>query len=100
MEAESEDGMSLKEWAIKWVVQRKGTAIMGKLLEKVSGYKTYIALSLGVVVAVVGRFWGPLHVGPIDIPAIETAEMWKIIWEAVAGMFLRAGVKKSGPTPA
>jgi hypothetical protein len=92
--------MGLKSWAIRWIVQKKGTPIMGKILSKLSGYKTYIALGLGIVVAVVGRFWGPLVVGPIEIPAVETGEMWNIIWQALAGMFLRNGVAKSGPAKA
>lgn len=84
---------------VKKLIEWKGTKIMGNILAKVDGFKTYIAGTLGILVAVTGHFWGPIHVGPIDVPAIETAVMWRTIWEALTLMFLRAGVKKAEVAP-
>lgn len=90
--------MSLKSWIIKLIVERKGTPMLQNVMNKVSGCKTYIVCALAIVVLVAGRFWGPIDLpGPTDIPQVDSAAMWKGIWEAITVTFLRAGVKKSGP---
>ncbi len=91
--------MSLKTWIMKKIVERKGSPMLDKVIAKVSGLKTYITSIIAILVLVIGRYWGPINVGPIDIPAIEAAAMWKGIWAAVTACFMRAGVKKSGPHP-
>lgn len=72
---------------------------MGNLIAKINGWKTYITLGLGAVVAVLGHFWGPMHVGPIDIPLVDSKTMWEIVWAAATGIFMRHGITKSGPVP-
>ena len=67
---------------------------MDKFMQKIEGKKTYITLSLGMIVAIIGRFWGPLHLGPIDVPQISSSDMWKLIWEGFVFGFLRNGVSK------
>lgn len=89
--------MRVKELIGKFILKTKGTSMLNKVMGKLNGYKTYITLTLGIAVAVIGRFWGPIQVGPISIPAVENGQMWEIVWQALSGMFLRAGVKKSGP---
>lgn len=71
--------------------------MLQKLLGSVSGYKTYITLIVGVFIALLGALWGPIHVGPVDIPQVQWPDFWKIVWEALAASFLRSGVSKSGP---
>lgn len=86
--------MGLKDWIGRIILKKGGTPVLENLMSKVSGKKTYITLGLGIVVAVVGHFWGPIDVGPIDIPAISSADMWKSIWFALSGTFLRQAVPK------
>ena len=72
---------------------------MGNLLSKVDGYKTYGVAALGIVVAVVGHYWGPIQAGPLDIPQIDSKAMWEAVWAGITAMTIRHGVTKSGPTP-
>lgn len=59
--------------------------MMQKLLDAVKGYKTYLLAVLGILVAVIGHFWGPLNIAGQTIPQITTDEMWKLIWNS--GLF-------------
>lgn len=82
------------------ILKGKAEKPMGELMAKLSGYKTYITLILGIVVAVAGHFWGPIDLpGPADIPYMDAKTMWEAIWMGLTGVFMRAGIAKSGPTP-
>lgn len=72
---------------------------MGELMSKLSGYRTYGVLILGALIAIAGHFWGPIDLpGEVmDIPVIESKEMWAAIWGALVGIFMRKGVADSGP---
>ena len=72
----------------------EGPCVKSAEIKKIEGKKTYITLSLGMIVAIIGRFWGPLHLGPIDVPQISSSDMWKLIWEGFVFGFLRNGVSK------
>ena len=87
--------MGLKDWIAVKVLNKEGTPMLGNLMGKVSGQKTYITVGLGIAVAVVGHFWGPLDIGPIDIPQVSSGDMWKLIWEGISVAFLRHGVSKT-----
>jgi hypothetical protein len=89
-----------KMWLVKKIFQKKSEGYMGKLFASISGYKTYITLVVGILVAVIGHFWGPLSLGGVEIPFISSEAMWQVIWAALTGVFLRQGVAKSGPTNA
>lgn len=56
--------------------------MIGKLLDAVKGYKTYILSAIGVLVAIAGHFWGPINIAGTTIPQLSTDDMWKIIWES------------------
>lgn len=87
--------MGLKDLIGRTILRKGATPMLENMMTKVSGKKTYITLGLGIVVAVIGHFWGPIDVGPIDIPAISSADMWQAIWLGLSGTFLRQGVSKS-----
>lgn len=73
-------------------MKKEAMKIMPTLIAKLGGYKTYITALIGIVVAFLGVMWGPIHVGPIDIPAIPMNEFWKLVWEAFMIIFLRKGI--------
>jgi hypothetical protein len=88
-------------WLKRWIIEREGKIMLGKLFTKMDGYKTYALAVLGIVVGLVGHFWGPISWGPIQIPALSWDDFWKILWNGGLFAFLRQGVTKSGPvTPA
>jgi hypothetical protein len=87
-------------WIIQKIAQRKAEKTMGNLLGKVDGYKVYITAVLGALVAVVGHFWGPLHLGPVDVPAVTSGEMWAAVWAAVGAVNMRHAVSKAAPPQA
>ena len=89
--------MALKDLIAKWLFKNKVEAIMGKIIAALSGWKTYITAALGIIVAVIGHYWGPLNIAGIDIPFMTGEAMWQVIWAAVTAIFLRQGVSKSGP---
>jgi hypothetical protein len=79
----------------KWLFEKGAQNIMGKLFTAVDGYKTYILAAFGILVALVGHFWGPINVGPIAIPAMSWSEVWNIIWNGGLFALLRNGVSKA-----
>jgi hypothetical protein len=91
--------MSITSWIAKKLLQKKMEGIMGKIMSLLDGWKTYITAALGIIMVVVGHFWGPLSLGGIEIPYVEAGAMWQVIWAALTGIFLRQGVAKSGPKP-
>jgi hypothetical protein len=90
--------MSLRNWILKKIAERKGNQMLDKLRNAVSGYKTYIGAAFAVLILVYGHFWGPASIAGVAIPEVTTAEMWKGIWEALMAVFIRAGIKKQGAT--
>ncbi len=69
---------------------------MNNLITKISGYKTYILAVGGILIALIGHFWGPVHIAEgLDIPGITWGEFWTIVWNSGLFAFLRMGVKKS-----
>lgn len=94
--------MGVQDWFIRQIgrriLQRKAEKTMGNLFAKIDGQKTYVTSALGMVLLVVGHFWGPLHLGPIDVPQIDAKTMWEGVWAGIMAMTIRHGVTKSGPT--
>jgi hypothetical protein len=92
----------LPAWIYKmaWnkITRKKGAEMLGNIKEKVSGYKTYITVALGLLIATAGVLFGPIDLpGNVDIPAMTPTEYFQFIWANVVAVFLRMGVKKSGP---
>jgi hypothetical protein len=92
--------MSITNWIAKKLFQKKMEDIMGKVIAALSGWKTYITLGLGIIIAIVGHFWGPLSLGGVEIPYVTSEGLWQVVWAALTGIFLRQGVSKSGPVKA
>jgi hypothetical protein len=81
----------------KWLFEKGAQNIMGKLFGTIDGYKTYILAAVGVLVGLVGHFWGPFNIGPVTIPAMTWNEVWNIVWNGGLFSLLRSGVKKVTP---
>lgn len=79
----------------KWIFQKGAQNIMGKLFASLDGYKTYILAAFGIIVGVVGHFWGPISMGPVQIPAMSWDDLWKIVWNGGLFAVLRNGVSKT-----
>jgi hypothetical protein len=79
----------------KWIVEKGAQNIMGKLFGAIDGYKTYILAAFGILVAVVGHFWGPFNIGSVTIPAMTWNEVWNIVWNGGLFALLRNGVSKA-----
>ena len=69
--------------------------MLTNFMNKINGYKTYITLVVGLVITILGHFWGPTHIGPVDVPAIDTASTWKTVWEILVAIFIRHGITKA-----
>ena len=81
-----------------WFIERRIKKQMANIIEKVAGYKTYITLGFGAISATVAYLVGGFDVMGQTIPAPESlGALLNIWWVALSGMFLRAGVNKSGP---
>ena len=74
--------------------------MLTSLWNKIDGSKTYILAGLGIVVALIGHFWGPLNVAGATIPK----ESWNDVWAAVqaSGIVaaIRHAISKAIPPPA
>ena len=70
--------------------------MINQIVIRLSGYKTYILAIFGVLVAFVAAAWGPIDVGPINIPEISWQDFWGVLWNGGLLSFLRMGVKKVG----
>lgn len=81
---------------MKWMIQIWGGKMISKLVNSLDGIKTYITLVIGILVAFIGAAWGPIDMpGSLtDVPKLEWAEFWNILWMALSGIFLRSGVAK------
>jgi hypothetical protein len=93
------DKMGLGSWVIKRVVQSKGEKMFTKIRNSISGYKTYVLMAFGMIVAVAGHFWGPFNVVGMEVPAFSTPELWAVIWKSMAGVFMRNGIAKTKENP-
>lgn len=68
--------------------------MINKIVLGVSGYKTYVVAVVGILVAFVAAAWGPIDLGPVQVPAIEWKDFWGVLWNGGLLSFLRMGVKK------
>ena len=73
-------------------ITKEATKKMPNIIGKLDGYKTYITAIIGIFVAFIGAAWGPINIGPVDIPSIPWNEFWNILWNALMIVFLRKGV--------
>lgn len=85
----------------RWAIQMGLT----KFFDFINGKKTYILAGFGIVVALVGHFFGPVTVAGTTIPAETWADVWKVVYASGLVGFLRHGVQKSqdaanAPNPA
>lgn len=65
------------------------------LNDKVDGYRTYIALWGGVLIAGIGCFMGGADMGGITIPTVDPKMFVEALWAAVVGTFFRKAVAKT-----
>lgn len=68
--------------------------MLTNLWTKVDGYKSYALGLLAVFVGLVGHFWGPISVGPIQIPAMTWADTWHLAWEGGLVVSGRSAIDK------
>ena len=88
----------MKEWILRIIIKTVGGKMLKKLIGLVSGYKTYITVILGIIMAIVGHYMGPVDLpGPTDIPYIDSKTMWEVIWAGLTALFLRNGISKATP---
>lgn len=69
--------------------------MLNGLMSKLDGYKTYITGTAGILVAIVGCYFGPVDMGPVHIPKIDSSVMWPLVWNGLMALFIRNGVSKS-----
>lgn len=67
-----------------------------KTLTFLEGKKTYGVSILGIIVGLIGHFYGPLHVGPLEIPQFTSNEIFTAVWGG--GLFSALRAKKE-PSP-
>lgn len=67
-----------------------------ELVSKIDGSKTYILAGVGIVVALVGHFWGPVTVAGTTIPAESWGDVWKVVYASGIISAMRHGIEKSG----
>lgn len=72
--------------------------MLKKLMDKIDGYKSYANAVLGAIIAVIGHFWGPIKMGPVDVPQVSSSAMLLLIWAAVALISGRHAIAKIGET--
>ena len=85
--------MGLKNFVIKLILKRKVKAMLDKLTSKLSGYRTYITATVGILIALVGVVFGPIDLAGVSIPKITFNDFFKVVWEAALVVFLRKGIK-------
>lgn len=69
--------------------------MLTKLMDAVSGYKTYLLAGLGIAVALAGHFWGPFQLGALAVPAFTWNEVWTVVWNSGLFAALRGGISKA-----
>lgn len=80
----------------KWIIEKEITKMLGNLMSKVDGYKTYILAVMGIIVAIIGHFWGPITFGTTDIPRYDWGQCWDMIWKCALVMTTRSAIAKAG----
>lgn len=65
------------------------------MFQKIDGYKTYALAMLGVLVSAAGYLWGPVHVGPVNIPQVSPDDFARALWACLSLAALRHGVSTS-----
>ena len=60
----------------------------------IDGYKTYILAAIGIIVAVVGHYWGPLQIGQVTVPQFSWNDVLGIAWKSGVIGALRHGYGK------
>ena len=87
---------------MNWLEELVGKTILKKVLRRIEdmkildGYKTYIISAAGIIVVLIGLFFGQTDIGPISIPAMDFNTSVKYLWAALMAIFMRAGIKKVG----
>ncbi len=85
----------IKESVARFFLKRRLIKMLDKLKGFIDGKKTYITVVIGIIVAIAGYLYGPINVGPVDIPSVSSQEVWTIVWNGLMFLFLRKGVKKA-----
>lgn len=72
--------------------------MLTKLWAALDGYKTYVLAVFGILVALIGHFWGPVQIGAISIPQMDWPAVWNVVWNG--GLFSALHAKTSTPPAA
>ena len=72
---------------------------LDKIVSAIDGYKTYVLAGVGIVVALVGHFWGPVTIAGAQIPQESWSDVWKVVYASGIISALRHGVSKAGTPP-
>ena len=76
----------------RWFIERRIQDMLTKLWTALDGSKTYLLALGGIVVALIGHFWGPVTVGPVQIPHLDWSGVWPIVYNSGLFAALRHGV--------
>ena len=79
------------------LIQEEIQIMLTKLADSVNGSKTYILAVVGIIIALVGHFYGPLQIAGTTIPAESWGDVWKVIYASgLIGSF-RHAISKNAP---
>jgi hypothetical protein len=67
---------------------------LDKVFAAINGYKTYVLAGVGIVVSLVGHFWGPVTLAGGTIPTQSWSDVWKVIYASGIISALRHGISK------
>ena len=70
--------------------------MLSDLANALQGRKTYVLSGLGIVIALLGHFFGPTSLVGIQIPAFSWNEVWQAVYTSGLFAALRAGVNTKG----
>lgn len=59
--------------------------MLTKLWNALDGWKTHILAGVGILIALIGHFWGPFPIAGLTIPQFSWDEVWKVVWNG--GLF-------------
>ena len=79
-------------WIKDWIIKMEAKVMLTKLWAALEGYKTYCLAGVGILIAIVGHFWGPVDVGSLQIPAFSWNDVFQVAWQS--GLFSFLHMKK------
>lgn len=84
--------MSIKEVLFNLFLKGRLQTMLTKLWGGLEGSKTYALAVLGILVALIGHFWGPVDIAGQTIPKMDWSQVWQVVW--ASGLFSALHAKK------